>query len=95
MAINFRLSNIPPITKATLLTSFLLSLLCAAFRYRLYISRTAASADSITEHQLAVSFLTLIPAASYLFPWTFITATFVQENIISVSNPPCDYLLIG
>ena len=95
MAINFRLSNIPPITKATLLTTFLLSLLCAAVRFRVYIYQTSAASDSNDEREFTAPFLTLIPAASYLFPWTFITATFVQENIISVSNPPCDYLLIG
>jgi hypothetical protein len=33
---------------------------------------------------LAVPFLTVIPAASYLFPWTFVTAAFVEENIFSV-----------
>lgn len=85
MAINFRLSNIPPVTKATLITTFLLSLLSAAFRYRLYTSQTITSATQVTEEQLAVPFLTLIPAASYGFPWTFITAAFVQQNIISVS----------
>jgi len=85
-AINFRLSNIPPITKASLLTTFLLSLLCAAFRYRLYIAQSTTSADAITEQQLAVPFLTVIPAASYLFPWTFITATFVQQNIFAVRS---------
>ena len=84
MAINFRLSNIPPITKATLLTTFLLSLLCAAFRYRLYVSQAATSPEAITEQHLALPFLTLIPAASYLYPWTFITASFIQQNIISV-----------
>jgi hypothetical protein len=90
MAINLRLSNIPPITKASLLTTFLLSLLCAAFRYRLYMSQTTTSADSITEQQLAVPFLTVIPATSYLFPWTFVTASFVQLNIFSVN-----YLIFG
>jgi hypothetical protein len=84
MAINFRLSNIPPITKATLLISFLLSLLCAAFRYRLYVTQAGTSNDPITEQQLAVPFLTVIPALSYLFPWTFVTASFVQLNIFSV-----------
>ena len=86
MAMNFRLTNIPPVTKATLVTSFILSLLCAVFRYRLYTSSTVTSSQSITEQQLGVPFLTLIPAASYIFPWTFITAAFVQDNIISV--PP-------
>jgi hypothetical protein len=92
MAINFRLSNIPPITKATLLASFLLSLLCAAFRYRLYASQTITLREVITEQQLALPFLTLIPAASYLFPWTLITASFVQQNIISVL--PNDFSLL-
>ena len=86
MAINFRVSNIPPITKATLVTSFLLSLLCAGFRYRLFVSQTTALPEEITEQQLTVPFLTLIPVSSYLFPWTFITAPFVQENIFAV--PP-------
>lgn len=88
MAVNFRLSNIPPVTKATLVASFLLSLLCAVFRYRLYTSSTATSSQQITEQQLSVPFLTLIPATSYFFPWTFITAAFVQQNIISVLSPP-------
>jgi hypothetical protein len=86
MAINFRLSNIPPVTRATLLASFLLSLLCAAFRYRLYMSQSSSLTDIVTQEQLDVPFLVLIPAASYLFPWTFITTTFVQQNIFSVSS---------
>lgn len=87
MIINFRLSNIPPITKATLLTTFLLSLLCAAFRYRLYMAQAAKSTEAITEPLLAVPYLTVIPAASYLFPWTFVIASFVQQNIFSVDYP--------
>jgi hypothetical protein len=86
MAINLRLSNIPPITKATLLTTFLLSLLCAAFRYRLYTAHAGTSTDPVTEQQLAVPFLTVIPAVSYVFPWTFLTAAFVQQNIFSVCS---------
>jgi hypothetical protein len=84
MALNLRLSNIPPITKASLLVSFLLSLLCAALRYRLYISQATTDSESITLQQLQVPFLTLVPATSYLFPWAFVTASFVQQDIFSV-----------
>ena len=94
--INFRLSNIPPITKASLLTSFVLSLLCAAFRYRLYIAQTTTtSTDALTEQQLTVPFLTVVPAASYLFPWTFVTASFVHQNILSVFSLVFDWGLMG
>jgi hypothetical protein len=84
MAINLRLLNIPPATRATLLTTFLLSLLSAIFQYRLYKSQSTNSSQPLTEQQLAVPYLTLVPAASYFFPWTFITAPFVQQNIVSV-----------
>ena len=87
MAINLRLSNIPPITKATVISTFLLSLLCAAFRYRLYMSQSLTSTEQITNEQLVVPFLTVVPATSYLFPWTFFTASFVQLNIFSVFYP--------
>ena len=87
MAINLRLSNIPPVTKATLIACFLLSLLCAAFRYRLYIRYATTSTDQVTEQQLLVPFLTVVPGLSYLFPWTFVTAAFVQLNIFSVRIP--------
>ena len=94
MAINLRLSNIPPITKATLITCFLLSLLSAAFRYRLYITHAGTSTDPITEQHLAVPFLTVVPALSYLFPWTFVTAAFVQLNIFSVIYPTSVKLML-
>jgi hypothetical protein len=48
------------------------------------MAQTTTATDTITEQQLAVPFLTVVPAASYLFPWTFITATFVQLNVFSV-----------
>jgi hypothetical protein len=86
MAINLRLTNIPPVTKATLVASFLLSLLCAALRYRVFATSTAPSPDAITEEQLAVPFLTLIPSTSWIFPWTFLTASFVHGNILSVQS---------
>ena len=91
-AFNFRLSNIPPVTKATLVATFLLSLLSAAFRYRLYMAQSITSAEQIVEQQLAVPFLTVVPATSYLFPWTFLTASFVQLNIFSVWLPPWNEL---
>lgn len=84
MAINLRLTNIPPVTKATLVASFLLSLLQLAFRYRVYSQPSVVNSDSVTDQLFAVPFLTLIPSASYLFPWTFLTASFVHGNLISV-----------
>ena len=85
-AINFRLSNVPPVTRATLVLSFILSLLCAAFRYRLYMAQVGLSSDAIPDTQTAVPLLMLIPAASYLFPWTFVTTVFVHTNILSVRS---------
>jgi hypothetical protein len=87
MAFNLRLSNIPPITKATLVASFLLSLLSSAFRYRLYIAQTVSSSQEIDTQLLTVPFLTIIPGESYLFPWTLLTATFVQQNVFTVYEP--------
>jgi membrane associated rhomboid family serine protease len=84
MALNLRLTNIPPVTKATLVASFLLSLLQLAFRYRLYSQPNVTSSDSVTDQDLSVPFLTLIPSTSYLFPWTLLTASFVHGNLISV-----------
>ena len=67
-----------------MVVSFVLSLLCAAFRYRLYVAEAGVSNELITERQLQVPFLTVIPALSYVFPWSFLTASFVQQNLFSV-----------
>jgi hypothetical protein len=79
-----RLANVPPITRGTILVSFLLSMLYAAFRYRAYVAQTETATGSIIEQSSLVPILTVVPGISYLFPWTFVTATYVQQNILTV-----------
>ncbi|KAI0013209.1 eukaryotic integral membrane protein-domain-containing protein [Xylariaceae sp. FL0662B] len=66
--------NIPPVTRILLVVLLLLSVLSAAVRYRQW------SAHS----EIVVEWLTLVPQLSLFYPWTFLTATLVENNIFTL-----------
>ncbi|KAI0853993.1 DUF1751-domain-containing protein [Daldinia vernicosa] len=67
--------NIPPVTRVVLVVLLLQSVLSAAVRYRQW------SAHS----EIVVEWLTLIPQLSLFYPWTFLTATLVENNIFTLA----------
>ncbi|KXJ96599.1 eukaryotic integral membrane protein-domain-containing protein [Microdochium bolleyi] len=66
--------NIPPVTRILLGALLLQSIFNAAIRYR---QRTSGST-------VAVPWLTLVPAHSLIYPWTFVTTTLVEGNIVTL-----------
>ncbi|OTA57208.1 rhomboid family protein [Hypoxylon sp. EC38] len=66
--------NIPPVTRVVLVVLLLQSVLSAAVRYRQW------SAHS----EIVVEWLTLIPQLSLFYPWTFLSATLVENNIFTL-----------
>ncbi|OBT94809.1 hypothetical protein VE01_06301 [Pseudogymnoascus verrucosus] len=65
--------NLPPITRGLLLLLLFQSLLSAAVHFQ-----------RPTEG-LVIPYLTLIPSMSLIYPWTFVTSTFVETNIFSLA----------
>lgn len=71
--------NIPPATRALLISLLALSFLYNVARWRqLEVGASGAHNDPI------VPFLTLVPSQFYYYPWTLVTATFVEQNIFTV-----------
>ena len=86
--------NLPPLTRALLLINLTLSAVNVAIRFRKW--STAADASSaltavatpsnyFTAPALAVPFLVLVPVKSLKFPWTFLTAALVENNLVSLA----------
>lgn len=78
--------TIPPVTRACLLSCVGFSVVNAALRYSAYVnSVTDTTAEAATSAKAyAIPWLTIIPAESVLFPWTFAIATFVEQNIFTL-----------
>lgn len=71
--------NIPPATRACLISLLALSLLYNIARWR-QIDSTPGK-PPVTP---IVPYLTLVPARFIFYPWTLVTATFVEQNIFTV-----------
>lgn len=65
--------NIPPVTRALLIALLFQSVLSAAIRYRQW-SETA---------DIVIPYLTLVPQLSIVYPWVFLTSTFLENNIFT------------
>ncbi|EJT72060.1 hypothetical protein GGTG_11308 [Gaeumannomyces tritici R3-111a-1] len=65
--------NIPPVTRALLVALVLQSALSAAIRYRQW----SAHSD------IVIPYLNLIPQLSLVYPWTFVTTTLVETNLVT------------
>ncbi|KAJ5454638.1 uncharacterized protein N7458_005594 [Penicillium daleae] len=72
--------NIPPATRAVLISLLALSLLYNIARWR----QLDTSAGSVQTSPI-IPYLTLVPSLFYYYPWTLLTATFVEQNIFTVS----------
>jgi len=86
--------NLPPLTRAFLLVVLSLSALNATIRTRKWtasLEETPATklatqaSNYLNNPQLAVPYLVLVPLKSLRYPWTTVTAAFVENNIISLS----------
>lgn len=67
--------NIPPVTRILLIGLVAQSLLSAAIRYRQWTEDT----------KIVIPYLTLVPQLSIIYPWTFLTSTFVESNVFTLS----------
>lgn len=66
--------NIPPVTRIVLIALVLQSVLSGAIRYRQWTAQS----------HIVIPYLNLIPELSVLYPWTFLTTTFVESNIFTL-----------
>ncbi|RJE18216.1 Rhomboid family [Aspergillus sclerotialis] len=71
--------NIPPATRIFLVCLLSLSLLYNIARWR-QISNTGGTPST----EPSVPYLTLVPSTFIIYPWTLLTATFVEQNIFTV-----------
>ncbi|KAL6239094.1 hypothetical protein BDW75DRAFT_199580 [Aspergillus navahoensis] len=71
--------NIPPATRVCLITLITLSFLYNIARWRQL--DTTPGAPTVSP---PVPYLTLVPSQFIFYPWTLLTATFVEQNIFTV-----------
>ena len=74
--------NIPPLTRALLLTTVGQSVIYAGLKYKMWM--TEADSTSRPHASGAIPYITVVPPQSIFFPWTFFTATFVEGNIFTL-----------
>ena len=84
--------NLPPLTRALLLTLLCLSALNAVLRFRSWSASTPTNEQSATAPSIyltsplwAIPYLVLIPTQSLKFPWTFLTSALIENNIVSLA----------
>lgn len=68
--------SIPPVTRTLLGLTLVSSLLVLSLRYLAYISLP-------DPHDVVVPWIQLVPTLSIMYPWTLLTATFVETNFFS------------
>lgn len=71
--------NIPPVTRILLIALVSESILSAAIRYKQWDKETAA------DLHIVVPYLSLVPQLSFIYPWTFLTTTLVENNVFTLS----------
>ncbi|KAL2216140.1 rhomboid family protein [Thermoascus aurantiacus ATCC 26904] len=71
--------NLPPATRI-----FLVSLLCLSFLYNVARWRQLDHTAGKQNANPIVPYLTLVPTRFIVYPWTLLTATFVEQNIFTV-----------
>ena len=79
--------NIPPLTRACLLVCLCFSVLAGVLRYRAWMAQQSQSKDDsqVGTQVFTVPYLTIVPALSITFPWTFVTASLVEQNIFTLA----------
>ena len=73
--------NIPPVTRALLVILVAVSFLYNLARWKQHVDSTTATDPAATAR---VPYLALVPARSIFYPWTFLTATFVEQNVLTL-----------
>ncbi|EXJ95059.1 hypothetical protein A1O1_00177 [Capronia coronata CBS 617.96] len=76
--------NIPPVTRVLLAIIIALTLLYNIARWRLSQSEPNAATPSSPTTRPIVPYLALVPSLCLWYPWTFLTATFVEQNIFTL-----------
>ncbi|KAL2001474.1 hypothetical protein VTN02DRAFT_1710 [Thermoascus thermophilus] len=71
--------NLPPATRV-----LLISLLCLSFLYNLARWRQLDHTAGKPNTTPIIPYLTLVPTRIIIYPWTLLTATFVEQNIFTV-----------
>ncbi|KAI7511318.1 DUF1751-domain-containing protein [Hortaea werneckii] len=86
--------NLPPLTRGLFLVVLALSALNAALRFNRWSEALSAMPDAslvtktssyLTSPQWAIPYLVLIPLQSLRYPWTFLTASLVENNVASLA----------
>lgn len=70
--------NIPPATRICLVSLLALSLLYNIARWRQVDTSAGVQSTPI------IPYLTLVPSLFFYYPWTLLSATFVEQNIFTV-----------
>lgn len=78
--------NLPPLTRLVLALLLAFSLLTGAIRYTQWAKKYAHGKHIFDTRPSAVliPYLTIVPQLSLLYPWVFLTATLVEQNIFSL-----------
>lgn len=84
--------NLPPVTRFIILALVSLSTLNAGLRFRSWVAETTpqqqiATSPStyLSSPEWAIPYLVLIPTKSLWYPWTFLTASLIENNIVSLA----------
>lgn len=71
--------NIPPATRL-----FLVCLISLSLLYNIARWRQISSVGGTPSTEPSVPYLTLVPSSFIIYPWTLLTATFVEQNIFTL-----------
>ncbi|KIW16180.1 hypothetical protein PV08_06231 [Exophiala spinifera] len=78
-------ANLPPVTRALLAATVALSLLYNIARWRLLqASLDPTTGDEDTASRRVVPYLALVPSQCIRYPWTFLSAAFVEQNVFTL-----------
>jgi hypothetical protein len=78
--------NLPPLTRILLVVLLALSVLTGALRYRIWNAQRSAGDDRTSQpSSIVIPFLTVVPQLSIFYPWVFVTATLVEQNLFALA----------
>src|SRR5882757_7387920 len=76
--------NLPPVTRILLAVIIALSLLYNVTRWRLLAPDASDPTSTDPPSRVIVPSLALVPSQCLWYPWTLLTATFVEQNIFTL-----------
>ncbi|KAI9681365.1 MAG: hypothetical protein M1817_002648 [Caeruleum heppii] len=88
--------NIPPFTRAVLVSLVALSTLTGAIRYRQWMNTRSQNGSTPNNEKIPdpaaaypddplIPYLTLVPQLALFYPWVFLTTTLVEQNIFTLA----------